>query len=110
MKIEPVENGLRVDAFEGADSIRDEKHRRLVSARQEWYRDYLLPAERARGLDDKEDRLFAGQVHAHLEIGQPVTLVLSTDLDVSLDAEQARAAQSNHEWRLFGDWQSNTPH
>ncbi|MGB2625786.1 MAG: amylo-alpha-1,6-glucosidase [Candidatus Acidiferrum sp.] len=105
MKIEPVENGLRVDAFEGAIPFVMKSTGASFQPRQEWYRDYLLPAERARGLDDKEDRLFAGQVHAHLEIGQPVTLVLSTDLDVSLDAEQARAAQSNHEWRLFGDWQ-----
>ena len=105
MKIEPVENGLRVDAFEGAIPFVMKSSGASFQPRQEWYRDYLLPAERARGLDDKEDRLFAGQVHAHLDIGQTVTLVLSTDLDVSLDAEQARAAQSNHEWSLFGNWQ-----
>ena len=105
MKIEPVENGLRVDAYEGAVPFVMKSPGASFQARHEWYRDYLLPAERARGLDDKEDRLFAGQAHAHLDVGQSVTLVLSTDLNVSLDAEQARAAQSNHEWKLFESWQ-----
>ena len=107
MKIAPIENGLRVDAFDGAVPFVLKSSNASFQPRQEWYRDYFLPAERVRGLDDKEDRLFAGQIHSHLEIGQSVTLVLSTDLKVSLDAEQSRAAQSNHEASLFESWQKH---
>ncbi len=37
--------------------------------------------------------------------GRRLTLVLSTNLEASLDGEQARTAQSNHEWSLFQLWQ-----
>ncbi len=105
MKVEPVENGLRVDAFDGAVPFVMKSPNASFQPRHEWYRDYFLPAERVRGLDDKEDRLFAGQLHAHLELGKSVTLILSTDLDVSLDTGHARATRSNHEWQLFQSWQ-----
>ena len=105
MKVTPVENGLRVDAFDGAVPFVMKSSTASFQPREEWYRDYFLPAERVRGLDDTEDRLFAGQVHAHLELGQSVTLILSTDLTVVLDADQARIARSNHELLLFQSWQ-----
>jgi predicted glycogen debranching enzyme len=105
MKVEPIENGLRIDAFEGAVPFVIKSARAAFQPHHEWYRDYILPAERERGLDDKEDRLFGGQFHANLEVGQTVTLVLSTNLEASLDGEQARTAQSNHEWSLFQLWQ-----
>jgi predicted glycogen debranching enzyme len=107
MKVEPIENGLRVDAFVGAAPFVMKSATATFQPRQEWYRDYFLPAERERGLDDTEDRQFAGQFHARLEVGQSITLVLSTNLDVSLDGEQSRAAQSNHEWTLFQAWQKH---
>ena len=105
IKVEPVEDGLRVDAFDGAVPFVMKSSNATFQPRQEWYRDYFLPAERERGLDDKEDRFFAGLFHAQLEVGQSITLVLSTDLNISLDGEQARNAQSDHEWALFQSWQ-----
>jgi predicted glycogen debranching enzyme len=107
MKVQPVENGLRVDAFDGAVPFVIKSSNASFQPKQEWYRDYFLPAERVRGLDDREDRLFAGLFHSHLEVGQSVTLVLSTNFNVSLDADQARTAQSNHEWNLFQSWQTH---
>ena len=41
MKIEPVENGLRVDAFEGAIPFVMKSTGAWFQPRQEWYRDYL---------------------------------------------------------------------
>jgi predicted glycogen debranching enzyme len=105
MKIEPVENGLRIDAFDGAVPFVMKSSKAGFQAHHEWYRDYCLPAERDRGLDNTEDRLFAGQFRARLEVGQTLTVVLSTNLNASLDGEQARTAQSNHEWTLFQLWQ-----
>ncbi|HEY2118575.1 MAG TPA: amylo-alpha-1,6-glucosidase [Candidatus Acidoferrum sp.] len=107
MKVRPIENGLRIDAFAGSVPFVMKSSSAFFQPRQEWYRDYLLPAERIRGLDDTEDRLFAGQFHSHLEVGQSITLVLSTDLNSSLDGEQARTSQSNHEWNIFQSWQKH---
>ncbi len=94
MKVGIIENGLRVDAFDGAVPFVMKSATATFQPRQEWYRDYFLPMESERGLDDKEDGLFAGQFHARLEVGQTLTLVLSTELSVSLDGEQVRAIQS----------------
>jgi hypothetical protein len=65
-----------------------------------------LPAERERGLDDHEDRLYAAEFHARLGLGESVTLVFSTEEGTSLDGEEARSEQSNHELKLFQAWQA----
>jgi predicted glycogen debranching enzyme len=103
--VDPVENGLQINAFTGATPFFMKSSGATFQPRGVWYRDYLLPAERERGLDDKEDRFFAGSFHARLEVGQSVTLVLSTEPGTSLDGDQARAAQSNHDLALFQAWQ-----
>jgi predicted glycogen debranching enzyme len=106
MHIEEVENGLRVEAFEGARAFYLKSTGASWSRQHEWYRDFFLPAERQRGLDDCEDRLYAGRFHFRLQLGETVTLVLTTDEDASLDGEQARTLQSNHDLHLFQAWQS----
>jgi len=105
MLIEPVDSGLRVVAFDGATPFYLKSAAASFEPRHEWYRDYFLPAERERGLDDHEDRLFAGQFRARLSVGESVTLVFTTEAHTSLDGEEARSAQSSHEWKLFQAWQ-----
>ncbi len=105
IRVEPIEYGLQVTAFDGAVPFVMKSANVLFQPRNEWYRDYFLPAERERGLDDREDRFFAGFFHARLEVGQSITLVLSTDLNPSLDGDQARAAQANYDLNLFQVWQ-----
>jgi predicted glycogen debranching enzyme len=105
LKVEPVEKGLRVDAYDGAVPFVLKSSVATFQPRQEWYRDYFLPAELERGLDDKEDRFFAGQFRCLLEVGQSVTLVFSTEPDTLLDGQEARDQQSNHERKLFQAWQ-----
>src|SRR5271170_2760389 len=61
MRVEPVNRGLRIVAFEGATPFYLMGATASWTAAQEWYRDYFLPAEHERGLDDHEDRLHAGQ-------------------------------------------------
>jgi len=106
-RIEPVENGLRVTAYEGAKPFYLKSAVASFEPHQEWYRDYFLPAERERGLDDHEDRLFAAQFQCQLEMGGSVTLVFTTERETSLDGVAARSAQSNHELNLFQDWQKH---
>lgn len=104
--VEPAEHGLRVVAFDGATPFYLKSTDGSWSAHQEWYRDYFLPAEHQRGLDDHEDRLYAAQFHCQLSDGESVTLVLSTEEQTSLDAERAREAQANHDLKLFEAWQT----
>ncbi len=106
MRNEPVEKGLRLTAFDGATPFYLKSAGASVEARQEWYRDFFLPAERERGLDDHEDRLYAAEFHARLGLGESVTLVFTTEHGASLDGEEARSEQSNHELKLFQTWQA----
>ena len=106
MRSAAVENGLRLTAFEGATPFYLKSAGASVEARQEWYHDYFLPAERERGLDDHEDRLYAAEFHARLGLGESVTLVFTTENSTSLDGEEARSEQSNHQLKLFQGWQA----
>ena len=105
MKIEPVANGIRVVASEGATPFFLKSASAAFEPRHEWYRDFFLPAERERGLGDHEDRLMAGVFRARIAVGEKLTLVFSTDPEALLDGEQARALQSNHDLKLFQAWQ-----
>ncbi|HWN74552.1 MAG TPA: amylo-alpha-1,6-glucosidase [Candidatus Udaeobacter sp.] len=105
MKIEPVVNGIRVVAFDGATPFYLKCATAGLEPRHEWYKDFFLPVERERGLDDHEDRLVAAVFHGRLEPGEKLTLVFSTEAQALLDGEQARALQSNHDLKLFQAWQ-----
>ena len=106
MRAEPVAKGLRITAFDGATAFYLKSAEASIEPRQEWYRDYYLPAERERGLDDHEDRSYVGEFHAQLKVGQSVTFVFTTQDGTSLDGAEARAAQSNHELKLLQAWQT----
>ena len=105
MKIEPLEKGIRVVAFEGATPFYLKSASAAFEPRHEWYRDFLLTAERERGLDDHEDRLMAAVFRARVAVGEKLTLVFSTEPEPLLDGEQARVLQSNHDLKLFQAWQ-----
>jgi len=47
MSVEPVENGLRIRAFDGATPFYLKSAGASVQPRHEWYRDYFLPAEKS---------------------------------------------------------------
>jgi predicted glycogen debranching enzyme len=103
MDIEAVEQGLRVKAFEDAVPFYLKSSAGNWSPQHEWYREYFLPEEQARGLDDNEDRLYAGLFQCTLRLGETVTMVFSTEASTSLDGEQSRTEQSHHELKLFQD-------
>jgi predicted glycogen debranching enzyme len=105
MRIEAVESGLLVKAFDDATLFYLKSSGASWTAQHEWYRDFFLPAEHERGLNDCEDRLYAGRFYFQLQLGETVTLVFSTEERASLDGEQARTLQANHELKLFQAWQ-----
>jgi predicted glycogen debranching enzyme len=104
-RVEPLENGLELVAFEGATPLYLKSATGTWTARDEWYRSYLLSVEEKRGLDDEEDRLYAAQFHVQLRTGESVCLVFSTQQNTALDGEDALTAQSNYEVKLFQHWQ-----
>ena len=100
MKIASVERGLRITAYDGAIPFY------LLSAdagfepRHEWYRDYFLPMERYRGLDDHEDHLLAAKASVELTAGKDATFVLTTNARAELDGERGLAEHVERERHL----------
>jgi predicted glycogen debranching enzyme len=93
MDIDRVDQGLRVTAFDGAVPFYLLSVSALARPTHEWYRDFDLAAERARGLCDHTDLLFAGEFSATLAPGESLTIVASTVAGPSLNGEAALAAR-----------------
>jgi predicted glycogen debranching enzyme len=104
MRVEPVERGVKVVAFDGATPFYLLSAGAACEARHEWYRDCFLPEERKRGLDDREDHLFAALFRAKVEVGESFALVMSTEATPELDGVAARVQRANHESRLVSAW------
>ncbi|MGD0908056.1 MAG: amylo-alpha-1,6-glucosidase [Candidatus Acidiferrales bacterium] len=95
MEVVPVERGLRVTAFSGAVPFYVLTNDGDVQPRNQWYRNFDLPAERARGLCDRTDHVFAGEFSATIALGTSLTIVASTDASPSLNGEEALEARQN---------------
>jgi predicted glycogen debranching enzyme len=106
MQVDPVEHGLRIVTWVGATPIFLVSAAGQFTAERQWYRDFFLPAEHERGLDDHEDRLYAARFNASLQPGESLTIVLSTNSNAILHGEHARSEQAGHDMRLFQDWQA----
>jgi predicted glycogen debranching enzyme len=89
MHVDPVEQGVRVIAYDGAVSFYMKSVEASAEPRQIWYRDCFFRLERERGLDDHEDHLFATQFGASLSPGSSLTLVFTTKEDALLDGAAA---------------------
>jgi predicted glycogen debranching enzyme len=93
MDIAPVDHGLRVTAFAGAVPYYLLSASAKARPAHEWYRDFDLAMERARGLSDRMDLLFAGEFSATLAPGDSLTIVASTSAAPSMNGEAALAAR-----------------
>ena len=106
MNIAPLESGVKVLAFDGATPFYLKSSAATCEPRHEWYLGCFLGEETARGLSDREDRLFAALFRARLEIGSRVVFVATTEANAFLDGETAQAERANYEVKLFQDWQA----
>ena len=106
MNIAPVEHGVRVLAFDGATPFYLKSSASTCEPHHEWYLGCYFAEETERGLDDREDRLFAALFRAKLEVGSSVTLVATTEAATSLDGESAREERAHHDVKLFHNWQA----
>lgn len=104
MRIDRVERGLRMVAYDGAAPFYFKSAEAECEAQHEWYRDYFFARERERGLDDREDQLLAGIFRVTLASGQSVTIVATTDEAAALDGEVAWAQRIARDDKIFAAW------
>jgi predicted glycogen debranching enzyme len=97
MSIEPMNQGLKLTAFDGATPFFLYSDRATVTPQHKWYRGYYLAAENERGLPDETDHLYAAQFNITLQVEGSVTFVASTENDVSLDGDVAFSARYQRE-------------
>jgi len=106
MNITPVDRGVKIQAYDGATPFYLKSSVASCEPRHEWYLGCYFAEETERGLEDREDRLFAALFRAKLEVGSSVTLIANTESTVSLDRETSRAERDNHDVKLFQEWQT----
>ena len=106
MKIAPVDDGVMVLPFDTATPFYLKSAQASCEPQHEWYRDCFLPMETERGLEDREDHLFAALFHAKLNPGESLTLVATTEGTTPLDGEASRTQRANHESTLLTAWQA----
>jgi predicted glycogen debranching enzyme len=106
MKISPVEHGVMVLPFDGATPFFLKSAQASCEPYHQWYRDCFLPMETERGLEDREDYLFAALFRATLNPGESLTIVATTEAITPLDAVASRAQRSNHEAALLKAWEA----
>jgi predicted glycogen debranching enzyme len=109
MQVSPVRGGARVVAFEGARPLlvlaTADGSPPDVQVAHTWYRDFALTAERARGLDWREDHLHAATVAALLQPGGELTLILSAETAPALDVDNAWSRRAAHDAAVVTRWE-----
>jgi predicted glycogen debranching enzyme len=85
-RIDAVTGGLEVRAFPDATPLWLFVEGAEVRPANIWYRNFALAIETERGLDDREDHLFAGEFTRVLQPGEVLTCVASTRHDAGRGA------------------------
>jgi predicted glycogen debranching enzyme len=109
MKVEAVERGLRVTAFDGAVPFFVLSDRAEPVPAHEWYHNFDLAIARYRGLDDHEDHLRAGTLRATLQPGDSFAVVATTEANADLDAAAAWERHAARERALLDRWRAAQP-
>jgi predicted glycogen debranching enzyme len=106
MKIARVEHGVMVIPFDTATPFFLKSAQSSCEPRHDWYRDFFYPRETERGLEDREDHLFAALFRAKLNPGESLTFVATTEATASLDAVASLAQRAAQEQDLVKAWQT----
>lgn len=101
MMVTKAERGLRIVALDGALPFFVMSGAATSITASNWYRNFDLAVERARGLPDLTDHFFAGEMRATIAPGESLTIVASTAATTSLDGEAAFAKCSKDAARLL---------
>ena len=109
MKIASVEQGVRIAAYEGAIPFYLLSADSQLEPRHDWYRDFFLPLEKYRGLDDRDDHLLVATASLELPVGKSATFVLTTNARAELDGARGLAEHVERERNLSSQWQESDP-
>ena len=109
MDVSLIERGVRVRAWEGATPLYVRSSSGEIRAAGDWYRNFDLAAERARGLVDRCDHFLACEFDATLAPGATLTVVASTDATTSLDGDAALAARVEAERERLREFSAANP-
>jgi glycogen debranching enzyme len=109
MRVEPVPDGLRVAAYDGARPYVLLGQGAQLRPAHTWYERFWLSEEQARGLEAQDDHLHVGTARAWLRPGSAVTLVCSTESAPSVDGEAAWQRRRRHEDDLRARWHGVDP-
>ena len=109
MEVTPVEHGLQVMAFEGAAPFYVLSDSATALPAKNWYRNFDLAIERARGLPDRTDHFFAGEFRATIAPGESLTMVASTAARAALNGEAAFTNRQSEASVLLGRFFAANP-
>lgn len=101
MSVDAIENGVRVLASEGAAPFFICCADATCEPQHVWYRDFYFLRENERGLDDREDQLFAALFRAQLEEGQTLTVIFSTDNNAGIDGAAALQEERKRQSKIL---------
>ncbi len=101
MEVMQVERGLQVSGLDGATPFYVLSDSAESAPARNWYRNFDLAAERARGLPDRTDHFFAGEFRATIAPGDSLTIVASTAAAPSLIGEAALAKRQSEAGALL---------
>ncbi|NJP12555.1 MAG: glycogen debranching protein [Leptolyngbyaceae cyanobacterium RU_5_1] len=107
MSVTPVDRGVQVSAFPEAAVVTVISDRAEVTPNHDWYYGFDLSAERERGLGDRDDHLHAATLQAPLNVGESLTVVVSTEQKLTLDGEAALKIRRTYDYKLLGLWKSS---
>jgi predicted glycogen debranching enzyme len=101
MRLEPAEDGVRINAFDGATPFWLRSSQAEFHPEGSWWWDFRHRAESARGLADHGDLFAPGSFRATLNAGESVALVLSTEPETELDAGSSLLAAQKRQRSLL---------
>ncbi|MCL4504563.1 MAG: amylo-alpha-1,6-glucosidase [Chloroflexi bacterium] len=101
MDIAEVAHGLRVLARADAEPFYLLCDHGGAAPAHDWYRNYRLELEIARGFEGIEDHLMAGTFQVELPPGESVAIIASTQADAGLNAAAAYTAQRYHDEQML---------
>ena len=97
-EILPIERGLRISMFPGAEPFYIFSDKAQIQPRFEWYEDFLLSEEEYRGQNDiEEDHVYAAHLRAILQPGESLTIAATTHGHVNLNGGEAFAERIAYE-------------
>jgi predicted glycogen debranching enzyme len=109
MTIEPIEQGIQVNAYPGAVPFYLLSDHAQVAPAHDWYQGFDLAVEHYRGLSDREDHLHVATFETTLQPGESLTFLASTESQPSPKGEEALHIRCAQEQKLIDIGKANRP-